>query len=207
MEAKPLLSLWSNARSGDHVLCTAGPRIRLSRPSQWTVRGTAWLAAALLALTGCDQQQTSLVGTKSSPVPAIRQTTDFTLPDLAERPHTLAEYLARGPVLLVFFTTWCPYCRKAIPALKQIHADYGDGRLTVVAVNAGLADSLENARRYALEHRLPYPVLYDADGSVSARYGVQGVPRIFLIRGDGTVAASAMRVPHDAVDKLMEVDR
>lgn len=166
----------------------------------------AWLLAALFALTGCEQQQTSRVGAKSSPVSGLRQATDFTLPDLAGRPHTLTEYLARGPVLLVFFTTWCPYCRKAIPALKQIHTDYGDGRLTVVAVNAGLADSLENARRYALEHRLPYPVLYDADGSVSARYGVQGVPRMFLVRGDGTVVANATRVPREAVDTLMEAD-
>lgn len=135
---------------------------------------------------------------------AIRQATDFTLPDLAGRSHELGDYLKHGPVLLVFFTTWCPYCRRAIPTLKQIHTDYAPQGLTVVAVNAGLADTLENARRYSLEHRLPYPVLYDADAAVSARYGVQAVPRIYLIRQDGSIAADVMRVPRMEVDKLME---
>lgn len=165
------------------------------------------LLIGTLLLAGCERENASSIGASNSAPSAPQRAIDFTLPDLAGRPHTLAEYLNRGPVMLVFFTTWCPYCRKEIPALKQAYAEHGVKGLNVVAINAGLADSLENARAYALEHRLPYPVLYDADATVSSRYGVKVVPRVYLIRQDGRIVAVTMRVPYDKLRKLLGIDQ
>lgn len=150
------------------------------------------LVSAVLA--GCDRgdSPSTVPDTKR---PKLEQAVEFTLPDLAGRPHTLAEYLQRGPVMLVFYTTWCPYCRKEIPTLKQAYHDYAPKGLQIVAVNAGLADSIENARAYAAQHTLPYPVLYDADAKIAALYGVRAVPRIFLIQQNGRILKADRRVP------------
>ena len=43
---------------------------------------------------------------------------DFSLKDLQGKTFTLSEN--KGPVLLVFGATWCPYCREEIPHLKAI---------------------------------------------------------------------------------------
>lgn len=146
-------------------------------------------------LTGCDRGDSG-VATLDTKRPKIEQAPApaFTLPDLAGRPHTLAEYLQHGPVMLVFYTTWCPYCRKEIPTLKQAYHDYAPKGLQIVAVNAGLADSIENARAYAAQHTLPYPVLYDADAKIAALYGVRAVPRIFLIQQNGRILKADRRV-------------
>lgn len=150
------------------------------------------LVSAVLA--GCERADSPSTApdTKSS---KLEQAVEFTLPDLAGRPHTLAEYLRRGPVMLVFYTTWCPYCRGEIPTLKQAYRDYTPKGLQIVAINAGMADSIENARAYAAQHTLPYPVLYDADAKIAALYQVRAVPRIFLIRQNGRILKADRRVP------------
>lgn len=165
-----------------------------------------YLVSAIL-LAGCAQEEsTTPIDTSVDVTTELTQAIDFTLPDLAGRPHTLVEYLERGPVMLLFFATWCPYCQREIPALKEVYREYGEQGLQLVAINTGLADSEENARVYALKHRLPYPVLYDADADVSARYKVQAVPQIHLIRQNGQIVATARRVPYEEIPKLMEAN-
>lgn len=148
-----------------------------------------------MLLAACERQETSALRASTSQRSTPMRAVEFSLPDLAGRLHTLSGYRARGPVMLVFFTTWCSYCRREIPALKSAYREFHPRGLQVVAVNAALADSFENAHAYALEHRLPYPVLYDADGAVSAQYGVQAVPRIYLIEQDGDILAAGTHVP------------
>ena len=45
---------------------------------------------------------------------------DFTLPDLDGRPVTLGPLLGKTPVLLVFWATWCPECKAAIPEINAL---------------------------------------------------------------------------------------
>ena len=109
--------------------------------------------------------------------------------------------------MLVFFTTWCPYCQKEIPKLKQVYQQYGDKGLQLVAINAGLADSLENAKGYALQYRLPYVVLYDADARVSAQYGLQSVPKIFYIQQDGNIVLTSRKTQKQTIEDLLRAQR
>lgn len=144
----------------------------------------AWLLIAFgLLLIGCTNQQSAPKTPDSAacatPAPAFR------LPDLAGRMHTLKEYTDDQPVVLFFFTSWCPYCHKQIPTLKAIDRDRKALGVKLVAIGAGLEDTAENVRGYALENRLPYVVLYDEGANVSTRYGVKVVPAAFLVRQDG----------------------
>jgi len=164
-----------------------------------------------LSLTACDNSgssnHNSLADKTSSKIKTPKQAINFTLPDLADKPHRLNEYLKKGPVMLVFFTTWCPYCQKEIPKLKQVYQQYGDKGLQLVAINAGLADSLENAKGYALQYRLPYVVLYDADARVSAQYGLQSVPKIFYIQQDGNIVLTSRKVQKQTIEDLLRAQR
>lgn len=163
------------------------------------------LLIGLTLLAGCEQESTSVINADLANKTVAKQAADFTLPDLAGKPHRLAAYLDKGPVLLVFFTTWCPYCKKEIPTLKQVYREYGSKGLQLVAINAGLADSLENARRYALQHRLPYAVLYDTDGTTAGQYGVRAVPKIVYIQQDGSIRHTSQHVDKQAIDDLLGI--
>lgn len=156
-----------------------------------------------LVLASCNPSDSSKLEGVTSKTKTPQQAVEFTLPDLAGNPHRLSEYLEKGPVMLVYFTTWCPYCKKAIPTLKQVYREYGSKGLQLVAINAGLADSLENAQRYALQHRLPYAVLYDADGNTADHYGVSAVPIIFYIQKDGRITHTSRHVSQQAIEHLL----
>lgn len=150
------------------------------------------LVTAGLLLAGCsdrdrNQADPATIGCATPAIP-------FRLPDLAGRSHTLAEYADDQPVVLFFFTSWCPYCHKQIAALKAIDREQQSLGLKLVAVGAGLEDTADNVRRYALENRLPYVVLYDAGAVVSAQYGVNVVPVAFLVRQDGCMTRLGSRV-------------
>lgn len=105
--------------------------------------------------------------------------------------------------MLVFYTTWCPYCRREIPTLKRAYYEYAPKGLQVVAVNTGMMDSIENARAYAAQHTLPYPVLYDADAKIAALYEVRAVPRIFLIQQNGHILKADTRVPMQTLPQFI----
>ncbi|ABC78583.1 thioredoxin-like protein [Syntrophus aciditrophicus SB] len=51
---------------------------------------------------------------------------DFELPDLEKRPFRLSQHRGK-PVLLIFSTTWCAYCRSELPRFRDIHERYASG--------------------------------------------------------------------------------
>lgn len=127
---------------------------------------------------------------------------EFVLPDLAGRPHRLQEYLDR-PVLLYFFTSWCPVCRSQIPQLKEIERNSDSLGVRLVAIGAGLADTSENIRTYAVQHRLPYVVLYDDGSAFSEQLGVKNVPAAFLVLTDHCMIPIGSRVSVADIQALL----
>ena len=128
-----------------------------------------------------------LIGTAAA-VPARAETApDFTLESLSGDRLALSDALARGPVILDFWATWCKPCRKALPALQALADAHGEA-VTVWTVS--IDDPRSRARigptLRALDVDLP--ALIDADKEVAALFRVTSVPATFLIAPDGTVA-------------------
>jgi len=110
------------------------------------------------------------------------QRTDFTLPDIQGTMHALPE----GEVLLLnFWATWCPPCRKEIPSMAALHDKYASQGLKIIAVSVD--QRLDQLINFMKEYRMPFQVLHDADSTVSRRYGVFRYPESFLIDRDGKV--------------------
>jgi peroxiredoxin len=115
---------------------------------------------------------------------------DFSLKDLKGREVNLGSFRDR-PVLLVFGTTWCPYCKEEIPRIKEIYRQGREKKLEVlnIFINEPEAKVADFAARYAL----PYPVLLDKDGKVAERYQVRGVPTLVLVDRQGKIACYQCR--------------
>lgn len=146
----------------------------------------AGIILLIFYLGGCtespDQKEKGLNGGRSQ-VDAGRAA-DFKLPDLEGRPFSLSQF--RGnPVLLIFSTTWCAYCRSELPHFKEIHARYGPQGLTVVQIF--VQESQRKVSSFARQYNLPYRVLLDEKCEVADSYGVRGVPDTILLDGDGQV--------------------
>ena len=59
---------------------------------------------------------------------------DFTLADLAGKEHKLSDYRGKN-VLLVFWATWCPPCRREIPGLIELRKTVGEDKLAMLAIS------------------------------------------------------------------------
>ena len=105
--------------------------------------------------------------------------------------RTVSLAALRGKVVILnFWATWCRECRTEMPAFETLHRRFGARGLVVVGVNT--REGAPAAQSYARELGLTFPLVLDPDGTVTARFGVIGLPTTFLIGRDGRAVALAV---------------
>jgi thiol-disulfide isomerase/thioredoxin len=93
-----------------------------------------------------------------------------------------------GEVLVVnWWASWCGPCRDEAPELVAVADDYA-GRVTVVGLNAGAQDLRSDARAFAREYELDFP-LVRADRADEGAWGVNGFPVTFVVGTDGRISS------------------
>lgn len=109
---------------------------------------------------------------------------EFSLPALNNETFSL-ESVRGNVVVLNFWATWCPPCRGEMPALDAVYRAQRERGVIVLGVNQmERADTVQN---FAQEFQLAFPILRDADGSLSARYQVSAMPTTFFIDRNGVI--------------------
>lgn len=94
----------------------------------------------------------------------------FTLPDLEGTPRQIEEWDGRV-VLVNFWATWCPPCRKEIPLFMEMQSAHGKAGLTIVGV---ALDDPHAAAEFARDQGINFPVLVGGEaraGEVARAYG------------------------------------
>lgn len=86
------------------------------------------------------------------------------------------------PLVVNFFGSWCPPCKAEAADLATFAKEHRESTQFVgVAVN----DRRDDVEGFIAEYGLDYPVVLD-DNSLSAQYGVSGVPTTIFFAADGT---------------------
>ena len=106
-----------------------------------------------------------------------KKETYFKLNNAAGGVIDLASYAGK-PVLVLFFTETCPFCRKAGPAMEKLYKVYGPKGLNLVGIS--LEDTPGGALNYAKSLGVTLPLAYDG-GEIAAHYRAQGVPYIYAL--------------------------
>ncbi len=108
---------------------------------------------------------------------------DFELSDLNNQRVRLSA-LRGKPILLNFWASWCPPCRKEIPELQQFFSSYGD-RISVIGINWN--DQVETVREFLTRHGVTYINVLDTHGKVFVLYRLTGLPTSFFIDEEGII--------------------
>ena len=88
----------------------------------------------------------------------------FTLADLGGVPTPIARWQGKS-LVINFWATWCPPCRREIPMLSRLAAQWADRGIVVVGV---AVDRRQAVASYAQELRIPYPLLVGEQDALDA---------------------------------------
>ncbi|GAA2714749.1 TlpA family protein disulfide reductase [Micromonospora olivasterospora] len=122
-------------------------------------------------------------GTASGAAPAGAM-----LPELALPCFTGGEPVAlrdiRGPAVINLWASWCPPCRKELPAFQRL-SERAAGRLQVIGVNT--RDTRDAAQSIGEDFGIRFPVLFDQGESLRRGLERNAVPLTVLVDGDGRI--------------------
>jgi thiol-disulfide isomerase/thioredoxin len=109
---------------------------------------------------------------------------EFVLPDAEGNMVSLSDYRGR-PVVLHFWATWCPYCKKLHPGLEALAERHKDEGLVILAVS--FKDKPENLPQKVIYARgQTFKTLVDGD-EVAELYGVRGTPTTFFLDANNKI--------------------
>jgi len=127
----------------------------------------------------------SLTRQAPKPAPALK------LKDLDGQPYDLAQL--KGKVVLInFWATWCPPCRREMPSMERLSQTLKGEAFSVLAVDVGEnADTIETFTGQ-LDTTLTFPILLDTRSRTMQAWKVAGLPTTFLVDKRGRIVASAI---------------
>ena len=117
-----------------------------------------------------------------------RNEVNFTLTDLNGQKWTLKD-LKGKVVMLNFWATWCPPCRKEMPDLETLYKQFEPQGLVILGISD---DDPEKVREFVQKQGTRYPVLLDPGSKVNELLHIQGIPKTFVYDREGKIVAQSI---------------
>ncbi|MCP3687365.1 MAG: TlpA family protein disulfide reductase [Gammaproteobacteria bacterium] len=106
------------------------------------------------------------------------------LVDLQGKGHNLNDYKGQV-VLLQFWATYCPPCRKEMPSMNRMMGKMGDTAFKILAVDMG--ESRAEVLSFIEEVKPEFTILMDESGKSIADWQVYAAPSNFIIGPEGRI--------------------
>ncbi len=115
---------------------------------------------------------------------------EFATTDLDGKTRDIKEWKGKN-ILLNFWATWCPPCRREIPDFIALQKKYGNQNFQIIGI---AIDKEKSVRNFATKAGINYPIMMAEDGGIELlrRYGdtAGGLPYSVFINKQGKIVAT-----------------
>jgi len=116
---------------------------------------------------------------------------DYRLPDVDGKFHRLSDL--RGKVVLInFWATWCPPCRRELPSMQRLADAMAGESFEMHAIDIGEDETEILPFVFSTGIELKYPILLDRDSAVLRSWPVVALPTSFVIDPEGRIVFRAV---------------
>lgn len=98
----------------------------------------------------------------------------------------VAERIETGPGVIYFWAEWCGICAMMQTPVNAVLKEFPG---VTVALKSGDADEVKD---YLDKNTLDWPTVNDEDGKIGERYGIKGVPAVFILNREGEIAFTSV---------------
>jgi len=120
--------------------------------------------------------------------------------------RTLTVASLRGQVVVLnFWATWCPPCRKELPGLSALHKEIVGSGGQVIAIS--IDQDVRNVERFAKARGLAMPIAQDGPEGLARELDLGHIPYTLVLDRQGTVAATASGGDAAALERIAATAR
>ena len=127
----------------------------------------------------------------------------FTIPNISGNDRNLRNYQGQK-VFLNFWATWCPPCKKEMPAIQKYYEEIQDNNeIAVLAVN--VKEPKGKVLDYLMKKSFNFPILLDKNGKTAQKYAVRGIPTTYIIDKQGIIVEKHVGIlSYENIKSLMK---
>lgn len=111
---------------------------------------------------------------------------NFEVTTLDGEKKSLSDFYGKK-VLLNFWATWCPPCKKEMPIMQKIYEKHQD-EVTIVAVNFTASEkSAKDVENFVQQAGFTFPILLDPKNKMNSGYKILTYPTSFFLDENGVI--------------------
>ncbi len=142
----------------------------------------------------------AFVGTMSAQLPSV------TLKDISGKSVNTAELKNDGkPFIIDFFATWCKPCNRELDAIAEVYEEWQEETgVKIFAVSIDQAQNINKVKPLVDNHGWDYEVLLDPNGDLKRAFGIQVIPYVLVVDGQGNIVYKHQGYTDGAEVELIE---